>query len=742
MRRHLPILLPLLVLLLGVALRVADPQVLRELRHRTFDILQQFDPRPYDPALPVRIVAIDEASLAAFGQWPWPRQLLAELVERLTAAGAAAIAFDVIFSEPDRASPAALLAQLPPGAARDALEQALADGSLQDSDRRFAEALAAAPSVLALVLSVDPAVRALPEPKNGYSFVGESPLPYIYRFTGAVTPLPELLEAAKGLGSIRVLMDRDGTLRRIAMIAAAGETVYPTLSLEALRVALGAPGITVRTLGNANVEGSAELTGVRAIRVGRGGNAFTVETEPRGELWLYDSGHQPARYVSAAEVLHGTVDPALLTGNVVFVGSTAAGLFDNVTTPIAGSMPGVEAHAQATEQILTQTFLSRPLWAELAEIGAVLLLGGLILLCFAIRQVGAFWAAVLGALLVAAGLGGAWYAFTAERFLLDPLTPSVVGLLVYATAGVTGYLESERKRREVRQAFGQYVSPEVVARIAENPAKVPLGGEARALTLLFCDVRGFTSLSEKLDPQTLTRLINRFLTEMSEALLASGGTIDKYMGDCVMGFWNAPLDVPDHAARACGGVLEMRRRLAALNALLAAESGGALTLGVGIGLNSGPCSVGNMGSAQRLAYTAVGDNVNLASRLEGLTRLYGLDCLVSESTREAAPDFAFLEVDRIRVKGREQPVTVFALLGRGEAAEAAAAPLAQAVGAFLAAFRAGDWAAAQTALDTLGPLLAEGPLAGLLPRYRERLTEMAGGAAPEGWDGVYSAREK
>jgi adenylate cyclase len=352
---------------------------------------------------------------------------------------------------------------------------------------------------------------------------------------------------------------------------------------------------------------------------------------------------------------------------------------------------------------------------------------------------------VLGFVAVLLAIGSAWYAFVFGNLLLDPLTPSLVGMAVYGTAAVTSFLESERRRREVREAFGHYVSPAVVARIAENPEKVNLGGESRELTILFCDIRGFTSLSEKLDPEALTRLINRFLTEMSTAVLESGGTIDKYIGDCLMGFWNAPLDVADHAAQATGTVIEMRRRLLLLNRDLKNEmpKGTAPQLAIGIGVNSGVCSVGNMGSVQRLAYTCVGDAMNLAARLEGLTKLYGLDCLLSEATAApaTAAGFALMEVDRIRVKGKEQATSVYAVLGR--AAEGRAlAPLTDAVGQFLLAFRAGDWTKAAVALESLAPLAAGGPYAGVLRRLTERLSPVAGKPPPAEWDGVFIATEK
>ena len=741
MRRYLPLLLPLLVLLAGIGLRHWDPPVLKELRYRAFDLFQRLDPRDYDSALPVRIVAIDEESLERYGQWPWPRSLLAELVEKLTRAGAAAIAFDAVFPEPDRSSPASLVPLVPEGPARQALELALASGALVDNDGAFAEAIAAGPVVMGFAMAVGEEAGEPVDPKGGLAFIGESPLPYVWRFDGTLSNLPSLNEAAAGLGSFSVIKDRDGTIRRVPLILAAGDKILPSLSTEALRVAQGAKNLTVKVSGSVEAEASGAATGVQAIRIGR----VTVESLPTGELWLYDSGRQVERFVPAWQVLDGSVDPARIAGNIVLVGSTAVGLFDAHSTPLSAQAPGVEQHAQALEQMLTGVYLSRPLWAEGAEKAAVIVVGVLVLLCFAIRRLGATWAAVLGFASVLIALGGAWYAFAVERFLLDPLTPSLVGLLVYGTAAVTGYLDSERQRREVRTAFGQYVSPAVVARIAANPRRVPLGGESKELTLLFCDIQGFTTFSERLEPQVLTRLINRFLTEMSAAVLESGGTIDKYMGDCLMAFWNAPLDVPAHRDRALGTVLEMRRRLVALNQTLAAEyregpNAAPASLKVGIGLNSGPCSVGNMGSAQRLAYTAVGDAVNLASRLEGLTRLYGVDCLASESTAEGATA-VLLEIDRIRVKGKAEAVTVHALLGPAQEAERWR-PLQEACAAFLAAFRAGDWTGAAAALERLRPLAEGSPAAGLPARYARRLEEVAGAPPPAGWDGTFVATEK
>jgi len=742
MRKSLPLLLPFLVLLLGVGLRAWDPSLLRDLRFRAFDIFQQLHPRPYDASLPVRIVAIDEVSLQRHGQWPWSRSLLAELVDKLAAAGAAAIAFDAIFPEPDRSSVTVMMQGMADGAARQALELALASGALVDNDAAFAASIAKAPVVLAVAMSPEDNLPPPPKPKAGISFIGESPLAYVWDFPGALGNLPQLYDAAAGLGSISLIKDFDGKIRRLPLLVSTGDTLYPSLAVEALRVAQGARGITVKVSGAVEAEASGAATGVQAVRAGR----VTLQSVPSGEIWLYDTGHQDGRFISAAAVLDGSADPAQLAGSIVFIGATATGLFDAHATPLSANVPGVEQHAQTVEQALTADFLARPVWAELVELLAVGLVGLLVLSAFIVGRLGPLWSAVLGFVAVVLAVGTAWYAFVGEHLLLDPLTPSAVGLAVYATAAVTSFLESERRRREVREAFGHYVSPAVVARIAENPKQVNLGGESRELTILFCDIRGFTSLSEKLDPEALTRLINRFLTEMRAAVLESGGTIDKYIGDCLMCFWNAPLDVPDHTARAADTVLEMRRRLSLLNGDLRREAGNAANaaqLAVGIGLNTGTCSVGNMGSVQRLAYTCVGDAVNLASRIESLTKLYGVDCLFSETTAGSAAKqgFALLEVDRIRVKGKEQAVSVFALLGR-EADARPLTPLVEAVGLFLKEFRAGNWFQAAAALETLSTATEGGPFAGLLRRYTERLSAVAGSPPPAEWDGVYVATEK
>ncbi len=735
--RHVFLLAPLAVLALGVGLRILDPQPLQEVRLRAFDFYQRVLPRAASD-LPVKVVEIDEESLRRLGQWPWPRSLLAQLTRRLQAAGPRAIVFTPLFAEADRLSLSAFSARLP-DAARLAVESALAAGDVSEPDTLFAEALAATPSVIGFALTAAVTDHAPPKLQIGLSFVGESPLAYLPTLGGWVPALPALEEAASGYGALTLLVDSDGLVRRMGMLFAAEGTVFPALTLEALRVAGKGRGLLVKTSGQEAVAKSGGETGVQAIRAGR----TTIQTTPNAALWLYDRPPDPDMRIPAWTLLEGPLPD--LRDAIVLVGVTASGLGDRHATALSPSLPGVVLQAHAIEQVWAGVYLLRPAWSDGAEILAVLAVGLLVLLPFAIQRDGALLSGFLGFTVVLAGAGFALWAFRAWQLLFDPVTPALVGLAVFGTAGIARLVVSEQRRRQVRSAFGQYVSPAVVAQIAEDPRAIRLEGATRELTLLFCDIRGFTSLAEHLPPEVLAQLINRFLTQMSQAVLDQRGTIDKYIGDCLMAFWNAPVDVPEHAGAACATVLEMRRRLGALNAMLAEEQEGASPpqLAVGIGLNSGRCSVGNMGSSFRLAYTAMGDAVNLAARLEGMTRIYGLDCLISQSTRQAADDFAFLEIDWIQVKGRSQPATVYALLGDGEVKGSADfALLTEVQAAFLSAYRSQDWPTAEAALARLADLAPSFELTSIVTLFGTRLEQLRREPPGAEWNGVFVATSK
>ncbi|NBN79798.1 CHASE2 domain-containing protein [Microvirga tunisiensis] len=647
---------------LVTAIRAANPDFLVSIRELTFDYLQRLAPRVHED-VPVRIVDIDEASIAAYGQWPWPRTRIAELVTGLNDLGAAVIAFDVIFAEPDRSSPAQLAESLDLAARPDGAEIRAALDRLPDTDAVLAEALGQAPTVLGFAVLPTTAPR-LPDLKAGVAFAGADPATILPAFQSALSALPRLEAAATGTGSVSLsASDTGGVVRRIPLLFSDGKTVYPSLAIEALRVAQGASGLIVRT-STASGEGGGGANAITEIKVG----AFPIPTTAIGELWVHYDIDRRERYVSAADVLDPARREALrgqIEGNIVFVGTSAAGLFDIRATPLGQLVPGVSIHAQATEQIISNDFLVRPDWADGLELIATFVAGFLLVLL--LPFVGGLATGAL-ALVISGGLtGGAIYLYLTRNLLVDPLYPSVSAFFIFAVGMALLYVLTDKEKRFVRQAFSQYLSPDLVHQLEKRPDQLVLGGELRPMTILFMDVRGFTPISEQLTPTELVHFLNTLLSPLSDAIQASGGTIDKYIGDSIMAFWNAPVTEEDHAALACTASLEMLAIVERLNAedAFAFKARGlkAQTVQIGIGLNTGEACVGNMGSSRRFNYSVIGDAVNVASRIESSCKAVGAELLVSGETRTEAPDFAYLEAGAIPLKGKSLPVKLFALVG-------------------------------------------------------------------------------
>jgi adenylate cyclase len=735
-------LLPLAIASAALVLRAADPPALQSLRMAFFDELQRLSPRPWnDPG--VRIVDIDDESLAKIGQWPWPRTVLAALTEGMAERGAAAIAFDMVFAEPDRTSPRAVLPLWAEAAQRPEL-LALA-GELPDHDRVFAEILAATPSILGIA-PLDAPAREIRRPW-ALAYGGPDPRPYLIAYPGAVANLPELELAAKGIGSFGTGVEGDGVVRRVPMYvriksgradADASREIYPSLAAETLRVAQNAPLHRLTSAGASGEFGFGAETGLVSARIGQ----VPVPLDKNGRIWLYDSGPQPARFVPAWRVLSGELPADALDGMLVFVGTSAAGLKDLRATPLNPVAAGVEIHAQIAEQMLEGVYLARPDWADGAEMVALLSV------CLAIGALLAIRRAALGAFVLVAALalwfGGAYWAFRAHGLLLDPVHGALAALVLYMTQTLIAFLSSENERRQVRGAFGRYLSPVLVERLARDPSKLVLGGEMRAVTLMFMDIRGFTPISEQFDAHGLTSFLNRFLTEMTDAVLATGGTVDKYMGDAIMAFWNAPLDLPDHASRACASALEMQARAAAFDRNWAEERKAAnlkpVPVKIGIGLNTDICCVGNMGAQQRFDYSAIGDGVNLAARLEGQSKPYGVKILVSEATVEAAGSaYRFAELDLLQVKGKTKPVKVFTLLDG--APDPSFAAWREIHDSGIAAYRRRDWGAALAAFGRAQDGLP-GKMDGFYAAMAARISALRADPPGADWNGVYVAREK
>jgi adenylate cyclase len=648
----------------GFAVFLLAPGFLQLLELRFYDL--QFALRgPQAPAAPVTVLAIDERSLAAVGRWPWPRAVLADLVDRVSRAGARVIAVDVLLSEPEVTGEARAAQRvagrlrssglLPTPAGRAVQEELDALARDADSDGRLAAAVrASGRTILPVafdVLADSVALARGPGAPSGtplksalvafrhYEERGAYPPPAA---RGVVAPIAPLADAARELGHVTMLPDADGSTRREAIVFEYQGRYYPSLGLQAARVALGLEPAELR------------LDFGRALELG----PHVVPLDARNRLLVnYVGPIGTIPHVSAVDVLEGRVPPAALRDRIVFVGATAEGTYDLRVTPVSPVFPGVAKHATVAANLLDGRILRPSAWAGLVEAAAVLLAP--IALAWILPRV-----RPLTGLLLTTGLAGALIAASQGLFRQEVWLPVLYPVLTLGVGlvTITGflYVTEERKRLGIKRAFQRFVSPEVVERISEDPGALQFGGEVRALTVLFSDIRDFTSFTERHSPQELVQMLREHFTRMVEEVQARQGTLDKFIGDAIMALFGAPLAYPDHAERACRAALAMLRALETLQAKWTAE--GREPFRIGIGINTGEAVVGNLGSEQVFTYTAVGDDVNLASRLESLTKDFGVPVIISEATYEAVKHaFAGRYLGEVRVKGKARPVRIYSL---------------------------------------------------------------------------------
>lgn len=627
-------LVPIGLVLACLLLRAAEPTPLSTFRFAIFDGWQYAAPRQADPSFPVKVIAIDEVSLRRFGQWPWSRHVVSDLVSKLHESGAKSIAIDLVFAETGRFG-----------------------GSTHDQphtrgDARLAAAVGSSRTVLALV-GDRRGNRSVPPPKVALAAIGTPPISSVRSFPAAVLPIPELADAAAGLGAVNWFPERDQIVRRVPVLVGVGGQVYPSLTLEALRLGLGETTITVRSAQAR--QSKAPAPAIEVVRVGQ----HALSVDPDGEMWMRFAPADPRRTISAADVLEGRIAREEIAGRHLFIGATAIGLSDVRATPLAPDVPGVEIHAQALEQLLAGVSISRPDWMSGLELALIVVLAGVV--AMALRGLIAVLAALTSFLLAAAVIVGSWLAYSRLGLLVDPTYPVLATAMVYAGTSLTSYLETERERNRIRLAFGHYLAPMLVERLAREPTRLKLGGESRTITVLFVDVRSFTRLSESMSASELVEFMNRLFAPLSDAILAHNGTIDKYMGDAILAFWNAPLDDAHHARNACLAALQMKTTVDRLDEDGLSRPQQAIRIGVGI--NTGEAVVGNVGSPQRFDYSVIGEVVNTASRLQDATKTWGADILLGEATVAAVPELATLEIGEILLRGKARPERLFALLG-------------------------------------------------------------------------------
>jgi adenylate cyclase len=720
-----------LALLIGfAALRAADPAPVEEIRVRTFDAFQRIEPRK-KTIRPVTIVDIDDKSLEKLGQWPWPRTRIADLVTELTRLGAAVIAFDAVFSEPDRLNPAFAADTF-----RNLDEETRTKlRALPSNDQIFADAIKASRVVLG-ESGLPEEIAALDKtlPVTGVAMLGEEPQRFMFNFPGLLRNVPVLEHAAAGRGLFTIRPERDGIIRRVPMIMQAQGQTMPSLTFEILRVASGSGTILIK----------AEKAGIKSIGV----KGFQIPTDHNGQLWVHYARNDASIYVPAVNVLEKNVAPDMIAGKLVLIGTSAVGLNDIKTTPVSRAMPGVEIHAQVLESALTGAVISQPIFGIAVEFATALLFG-LLVIAFA-PQFGPVTLVVLGAAFASMLVGLSVYFYAHDRLLIDFTYPLMSTTAIYLTLIFTSFVREQAQRRQIRSAFGQYLSPALVEQLAQSPEKLVLGGEEREMTIMFSDMRGFTSISEtyKSDPQGLTALMNRFLTPLTNAILNRKGTIDKYMGDAIMAFWNAPLDDKDHQLNACEAALDMLERVDELNQAReqeAKEEGRPfIPLNIGVGLNTGICVVGNMGSDQRFDYSVFGDSVNLASRLEGQSKEYGFPIIVGSRTALAVKDkFAILELDFIMVKGKKEPEVIYAIAGREDTAQSGRFQrLRNLMIEMLSCYRNRDWEGALAAIARGRRTDEANSLELLYDLYEVRIRGYLENPPPQDWNGAFALLTK
>jgi len=705
---------------------IQQPRFIRMLDHKLYDAyMHLFHDTAISP-VPV-IIDLDEQTLAEYGQWPWPRFLLAELLQGIVGQGAAAVGVDVLFIEEDRSSPRQLLRDFKRFHNLDLRIENLPE-QLHDYDSLLAGTLKKLPVVLGMHLGFESEAGALAEsPPTAGIIVQKSAdaAPYDQRIAKAVSAsLPlKLYWNAAPFGLLNMNPDEDGVVRRIPLLAGYKDKIYLSLSLRVLMVAMRQKNVMLRV----------GLDGLESLRVGD----FSIPVSPEGSFTVPFKG--PARtypYYSARDVLGGVLPEDALKGRIAFLGTSAAGLMDIRISPLERVYPGVEVHAATLDAMLQQRFLRIPPWTPGAQILAVVLCGLVAAPAFGFAKPRVYL------LMVAVLLGGALWGsahFFKSGFVVSPL-------YVLLTIGLQGALllfvrfwQEERQKNILRSAFSRYVAPEVVERITKLEGDIFAGEEVEA-TIMFTDIRGFTSISESLRPEQVVSLLNRYFTPMTALIRGNKGTLDKFVGDAIMAFWNAPVPVAGHPALAVKTALAMQAELRAMNAGLQRDFGHEIKMGVGV--HTGKVFVGNMGSEELLNYTVIGDNVNLASRLEGLCPQYGVGVVVSadammlcaENSAGLSESFAFQRLDTIRVKGKTRPMSVFTVLSLEDGARR---PELDAWQEAFDAYTRGDFAMAGEMAESLRREFDRR----LYHIYAERCRTLTANP-PENWDGVWIMTSK
>ena len=772
--------------------RISDPKFVEVLRLKYFDKLQQYSTRITDGHTYTVIVDIDEKSLEEIGQWPWSRTVLAELFKKCAESGMLVLGLDILFAEPDRTSPnlialdleksqpelANQLSKMPPN-------EVIATNFMLKKGEKFDPKKPKIRVVLghsALNIEGDENRNDI-QNTSVNAFLGKDPKKWLSPSIGLLANVSEFENSAYGAGTISLAQEPDGIIRRVPIVSNIAGKVRPALALEIIRVAFEGNSIATKT----GINGIESVI-MQTKSIGRA----AIPTDANGRVWIHygepDEGkfEDSRYYVSAVDIIKGRVGKERLQGKLGIIGTSATGLKDIKPTSVEERMPGVEVHANLIDTIVdailyyTSTKKAENIYKESIKKGlnkdkarsnsnSVMITGSPFLRsgvnmpiyesAFAVFLGITFtlsalkFGPILNISFLGLILGSAFYVSTKlyleDKILFDPTYSAFSTFVIYFGTTFANYLRDANEKKQIRGAFSQYLSPALVEQLASDPNKLVLGGETKNMTFLFCDVRGFTSISEtfKSNPQGLTELINRFLTPLTNEIIKMNGTIDKYMGDCIMAFWNAPLDVHAHYNLSCEAALNMHEALFKLNELRKkeAETEGKtfLELKIGIGLNTGDCVVGNMGSEQRFDYSVLGDAVNLAARLEGQSKAYGVKTVIGQETNtNVEDDYATLKLDLIAVKGKKESVAIFTLLGDTKMKNTAGfKTLQEHHNQMLESYFNQNWDLALSRINICRNLM-NGVMSEYYDMLISRIDEFKNTPPGENWDGVYIARTK
>ena len=720
------LLLPLAILIGMIPL--ANPlNIFDDLRLFAFDTLQQISPREPIEDDPILIIDIDDESLSNLGQWPWPRNLLSKLVENTELA--LTTSFDIVFGERDRTGSDVLTEQY---STSSNLVKELK--KIKPNDEVFAESME---SHTAVVLGSAPNNKLVNEyigPKFGLIIQGDSPKQFLPNYTGIQNNLPSLMDSAAGIGSMSI-GGESSVVRSLPTFEVVNGQIVPSLMLETLRVAIGASTYQIKSSNASGELAFGENTGINNIKLGN----VIIPTNANGYLWLHSTYKENLNIVPAFDVIEDKFDKEFFVGKIVLIGTSASGLLDIRNTALEKDIPGVTVIAQGIQQILNGDFLVRPDWMEGAEFLFGLFFS--IFICLIIQYFGPIGGLITFSIANLSSLFGSFYGFNNLNLLIDPISPLIICLMSYLIITFFNFLFTELERSKVRTAFSQYLAPEMVSRLAESSESLKLGGERKNMTFLFSDIRGFTAISEsyKSNPEELTDLINNLLTVLSNEILKNNGTIDKYMGDCIMAFWNAPTDQIDHSDLALKASFDMEKALHEFNINFKEDKG--MELKIGIGINTGECIVGNMGSEKRFDYTVLGDPVNLASRLEGQSGTYGFQRILGADTVNNLKTDAYLfEVDLIQVKGKSEPVKIYTSFDNFSLVDDALMEFKNDHINFLQSYRNQQWERALNLLQRWEDKVKEFDLYYAI--FKDRIKDLEVNLVDPNWNGAYVATTK